>query len=98
VLIDGQLVTVEVIIGAPQQMVVVPQSALIADQEGIYVFVADAGKAVVRRVKVGSEEGTGVVIEQGLGGSELVIVDHLQSVRPGIAVRASPVERPVAGG
>jgi membrane fusion protein (multidrug efflux system) len=97
-LIDGQLVTVEVIIGAPQEQVVVPQSALIADQEGVYLFVAEDGKAVVKRVKVGAEEGTGVVIEQGLAGGELVIVDHLQSVRPGVAVRPSPVERTLAGG
>jgi membrane fusion protein (multidrug efflux system) len=97
-LIDGQLVTVEVIIGTPQQQVVVPQSALIADQEGVYVFAADDGKAVIKRVKVGAEEGTGVVIEQGLVGGELVIVDHLQSVRPGGAVRATPAERPLAGG
>jgi membrane fusion protein, multidrug efflux system len=68
-LIDGQLVTVEVIVGAPQEQVVVPQSALIADQEGVYIFVADGGKAVVKRVKVGAEEGAGVVIEQGLASS-----------------------------
>jgi membrane fusion protein (multidrug efflux system) len=97
-LIDGQLVTAEVIIGAPQEQVVVPQSALLADQEGVYVFVAEDGKAVVKRVKAGAEEGTGVVIAQGLGGGELVIVDHLQSVRPGIAVRASPVEPALTGG
>src|SRR5262249_25696071 len=90
-LIDGQLVTVEVEIGAPQPMVVVPQSALIADQEGVYVFVVENGKAVVRRVKPGGEEGTGVVIDQGLDGGELVIVDHLESVRPGAAVQAKPV-------
>lgn len=97
-LIDGQLVTVEVIIGTPQQQVVVPQSALIADQEGVYVFVADGGKAVIKRVKVGAEEGTGVVIQQGLAGGELVIVDHLQSIRAGIAVRATPVQPALAGG
>jgi membrane fusion protein, multidrug efflux system len=97
-LIDGQLVTVEVIVGAPQEQVVVPQSALIADQEGIYLFVAEDGKAMIKRVKVGGEEGTGVVIEQGLNGGELVIVDHLQSVRPGTAVRPTPVERTLAGG
>jgi len=97
-LIDGQLVTVEVEIGAPVEKVVVPQSALIADQQGVYLFAVEDGKAVMKRVKVGGEEGTGIVIEQGLAGGELVIVDRLQSVRPGIAVQASPVERALAGG
>jgi len=72
---------------------VVPQSALIADQEGLYVFVVDSGKAAVRRVKVGGESGTGVVVESGLNGGELVIVDGLQSIRPGAAVRATPAAR-----
>jgi len=83
VLIDGQLVTVELEIGAPQEKVVVPQAALIADQGGVYVFVVEDGKAVIKRVKPGGASGTGVVIDEGLAGGELVIVDRLQAVRPG---------------
>jgi len=97
-LTDGQLVTVEVIIGEPEEKVVVPQAALIADQEGVYVFVVENGKAVMRRVKPGGEEGTGVVISQGLAGGELVIVQGLQSVRPGAAVIANPLQQAVSGG
>ena len=97
-LIDGQLVTVEVDIGAPQQMVVLPQSALIADQEGVYVFVVENGKAVIKRVKPGGEQGTGIAIDQGLAGGELVIVDHLQSMHPGAAVQATPVAQMITGG
>jgi membrane fusion protein (multidrug efflux system) len=71
--------------------VVVPQAALIADQEGVYVFVVEDGKAVVKRVKTGGESGTGAVIDEGLSGGELVIVDGLQSLRPGAPVRATPL-------
>jgi membrane fusion protein (multidrug efflux system) len=98
VLIDGQLVTVEVEIGAPQEKVVVPQSALIADQGGIYVFVVEDGKAVQRRVKTAGESGTGTVISEGVKPGDLVIVDRLQSVRPGAAVVANPVQQAVGGG
>jgi membrane fusion protein (multidrug efflux system) len=98
ILIDGQLVTVEIEIGAPQEKVVVPQSALIADQGGVYVFVVEDGKAVTRRVKTGGESGTGIVIDEGLKGGELVIVDRLQAVRPGGAVVAQPVQPAVSGG
>jgi membrane fusion protein (multidrug efflux system) len=98
VLIDGQLVTVEIEIGDPQEKVVVPQSALIADQGGVYVFVVEDGKAVTRRVKTGGESGTGVVIDEGLKGGELVIVDRLQAVRPGAVVIATPVQTAVSGG
>ena len=98
ILIDGQLVTVDVEIGKPQQRVVVPQSALIADQGGLYVFVVEDGKAVMRRVKTGSESGTGVVINEGVKAGDLVIVDRLQTVRPGAAVLPTPVQAAVSGG
>jgi len=98
VLIDGQLVSVELEIGTPQEKVVIPQAALIADQAGVYVFVVEDGKAVVKRVKPGGPSGTGVVIDEGLAGGELVIVDRLQAVRPGAPVIASPVQPAISGG
>jgi membrane fusion protein (multidrug efflux system) len=92
-LVDNQLVRVMVEIGTPDEKVVVPQSSLIADQEGTYVFVVEAGKAAVKRVKVGAESGADVVVEQGLSGGEQVIAEGLQGVRPGAAVLATPLKR-----
>ena len=97
-LIDGQLVVVMLQIGAPQQQIVVPQSALLADQEGIYLFVVENGKAVSRRVKPGGASGADVVINEGLSGGEQVIVDRLQAMRPGLPVRPTPAAAPVGGG
>jgi membrane fusion protein (multidrug efflux system) len=90
-LTDGQLVRVNLEIGAAQEKVVVAQAALIADQEGVYVFVVEDGKAVVKRLKVGAESGTDVIVESGLNAGDLVIVQGLQGVRPGAAVRANPL-------
>ncbi len=90
-LIDGQLMRVVLEAGKPEEKIVIPQSALIADQEGVYVFVVEDGKAVVKRVKTGGGEGAGVVIDSGLSGGELVIVEGLQTVRPGVSVRAAPL-------
>jgi membrane fusion protein (multidrug efflux system) len=90
-LIDGQLVRVDLESGRPEEKVVVPQAALITDQEGVYVFVVDDGKASIRRIKTGGESGTGIVVEKGLTGGEQVIVDGLQGVRPGTPVRATPL-------
>lgn len=89
-LIDGQLVSVAVEAGAPQDKVVVPQAALIADQQGVYVFAVEDGKAVVKRIKTGGESGTNIVVDEGLKGGEQIIVEGLQSIRPGQAVQASP--------
>ncbi len=96
-LIDGQLVSVAVEAGEPQEKVVVPQAALIADQEGVYVFVVEDGKAVVKRVKPGGESGANVVIDQGLNGGEQVIVEGIQSTRPGQPVQAAPVPASLKG-
>jgi len=94
ILIDGQLVSVVLEGGQPDERVVVPQAALIADQEGVYVFIVENGKAVVRRVKTGGESGANMVVLEGLKGGEQVIVEGLQSVRPGQDVMATPL--PVA--
>lgn len=91
VLIDGQLVRVGLEVGTPEEKVVIPQAALIADQQGVYVFIVEDGKATVRRIKTGGENGTGVVVNDGLAGGELVIVEGLQSIRPGMAVQPNPL-------
>jgi membrane fusion protein (multidrug efflux system) len=97
-LIDGELVRVNIESGTPDERIVIPQSALIADQEGVYVFIVEDGKAVVKRVKPGGERGANVIIESGLTGGEQVIVEGLQGVRPGIAVRASPLPQALQKG
>jgi len=94
-LIDGQLVRVNLESGKPEEKVVVPQAALIADQGGVYVFVVEDGKAAMKRVKPGVESGADVIIDQGLAGGELVIVEGLQNVRAGAPVRASPMPQPL---
>jgi membrane fusion protein (multidrug efflux system) len=90
-LIDGQFVRVIAEVGHPEEKVVIPQAALLADQQGVYVFLVEDGKAAVRRVKPGAAAGTGVVIEEGLSGGEQIVVQGVQSLRPGLPVRAAPI-------
>ena len=89
-LIDGQLVTVNLESGTPQEQVVVPQAALITDQQGIYVFIVEDGKVAIRRVKTGGANGQGVIVADGLSGGEQVVVEGMQSLRPGMPVKANP--------
>jgi len=96
-LIDGQLVSVAVEVGAPEQKVVVPQAALIADQEGIYVLAVEDGKAVVKRIKPGGEIGPNTVVNDGLKGGEQIIVEGIQSVRPAQPVKAAPLPASLKG-
>lgn len=93
-LIDGALVRVAVQSQQSEEKVLIPQSALIADQQGGYVFAVEDGKAVVKRVKIGSELGAYVVVDQGLVGNEQIVIEGLQNLRPGVPVIASPVKPP----
>jgi membrane fusion protein, multidrug efflux system len=97
-LIDGQLVRVSVEADKPVEKVLVPQSALIVDQQGTYVFVVADGKAVVARVKLGGESGPYAIVDNGLKGGEQVVVQGMESLRPGSPVVASPAQPPLAGG
>jgi len=97
-LIDGQLVRVSVEADKPEEKVLVPQSALIVDQQGPYVFLVVDGKAVVRRVKPGGESGPYAIVDDGLKGGEQVIVQGMESIRPDTPVLASPVPPPLSGG
>jgi membrane fusion protein, multidrug efflux system len=97
-LIDGQLVRVSVEGDKPQEKVLVPQSALIVDQQGPYVFLVADGKAEVRRVKLGGESGPNAIVEDGLKGGEQVVVQGMETLRPGTAVIATPVTSPQSQG
>jgi membrane fusion protein (multidrug efflux system) len=97
-LIDGQLVRVAVEGDKPEEKVLVPQSALIVDQQGPYVFVAVDGKAAIRRVKLGGDSGAYAIVDGGLKGGEQVVVQGLESLREGSAVVATPAQLPKAEG
>lgn len=89
-LVDGQFVNVQVQGDKPDEKIVIPQSALMADQGGTYVMIADDGKAAVRRVKLGGESGPNVAVLDGLKPGDLVIVEGLQGIRPDTPVQPSP--------
>ena len=89
-LIPGGVVSVIVERGAPQQSLVVPQSAVLLDQAGHYVMVVDDAKKVEqRRIATGAEKDRDVIVTQGLKEGELIIVDGVQKVRPGQVVSAT---------
>lgn len=98
ILTDRQLVGVIVEAKEPERKLVVSQSALVLDQQGSYVLlVDDENKVEPRRVELGAQEGTGVVIEKGLAAGDRVIVSGLQKVRPGMTVDPYEASDPASG-
>jgi membrane fusion protein (multidrug efflux system) len=95
ILVDGQFVGVVLQAGTPESAIVVAQSALQVDQQGVYVLISDAeGKAQIRRIQTGAPQGANIAVTQGLKEGELVIVDGAQKVRPGQVVSATPPQSP----
>lgn len=90
-LVDGQLVTAVLEDVEPTEALAVPRAAMLADQEGDYVFVVGKdNKAEKRRVKLGQSTPAFASITSGLNEGESVIVDGIQRVRSGQAVSPGP--------
>jgi membrane fusion protein (multidrug efflux system) len=84
--LPGQYVRVQVYTGE-QQAVVVPQTAMVENDRGRFVWIVDPDrKAQLRKVETGSWVGTDWLVYKGLEQGDRVIVDNLIKLRPGTAV------------
>jgi RND family efflux transporter MFP subunit len=90
-LIPGQYVTVLVTLTQPKLRPLIPQSAVLVNQQGPYTLVVDSeNTANVRPISIGQAVGTMWAVESGLNKGELVIVEGIQKVRPGQPVQINP--------
>jgi membrane fusion protein (multidrug efflux system) len=90
-LIPGQYVNVLVTLTQPKLSPVVPQAAVLVNQQGRYVLVVDSENiANVRPISIGQVVGNMWTVESGLNNGELVIVEGIQKVRPGKPVQINP--------
>jgi len=70
---------------------VLPQTAVMADAGGSYVLIVNSGDKVERRaVRVSGTTDRGVIIAQGLSGSERVVATAGGFLRDGEAVKVAP--------
>ena len=85
-LLPGQFVRVRVIAGT-QQAIVVPQTAVMQNEGGRFVWVAGPdGKAVQRAIRAGNWLGKDWIVLEGLKAGDAVIVDNVVRMRAGAAV------------
>jgi membrane fusion protein (multidrug efflux system) len=75
----------------PVEVLAIPRSAVLSDQQGEYVYVVAAdNKAEQRRIELGQSTSTIASVTSGLSPGEKVIVEGLQKVRPGETVAPGP--------
>lgn len=88
ILVPGQFVTLIVREQDAPRLPVVPQTAVLRDREGPYVYVLGADNTVsMRRVELGTRVATGWAVTKGLSGGDEVVVQGVQRLRDGIKVQ-----------
>jgi membrane fusion protein (multidrug efflux system) len=101
-LIDGEFVQVLVEGLTPIEVLGVPRSAVLSDQQGDYVYTVDAqNKAQQTRVQLGQSTPAIASVVSGLTAGQEVITEGIQRVRPGATVvpgPASPAPTTAGGG
>ena len=97
-LLPGQFVRAQVVAGM-QQAILVPQTAVLQNEQGRYVWVVNAeGKAAQRTVQTGAWLGSDWIITKGLADGDTIIVDNLLKVRPGTPIQSQTPGAAPAGG
>ncbi|MFM9860126.1 efflux RND transporter periplasmic adaptor subunit [Pseudoxanthobacter sp. M-2] len=86
-LLPGGFVTVSVQQDTKQESLVVPIAAVLEDKDGQYVLTVDAqNRAQQTRLTTGAQTGTNYVVTGGLTEGQVIIVEGVQKVRPGMVV------------
>jgi membrane fusion protein (multidrug efflux system) len=88
----GQFARVQVAAQQDPNAIVVPQRAVQDLQGKSYVWIVDAGgHAQQRDVQLGPRVGSDWQVQQGLKAGDVVIVDGVQHLKPGVPVKAAPL-------
>jgi len=94
----GQYVRVVVATRERPNALLLPQRAVQILQDKNYVWIVDsAGTARERDVKMGQQQGSDWVVEEGLAPGDVVVIDGTQKLKSGTPVRAQPLGAPTAG-
>lgn len=89
-LLPGQFVTVVIAEKDPQEFPVVPQTAVLQDREGRYVFVLNDNSTVSqRRIETGPRMQNGWAVTEGLQQGESVVTEGVQRLQDGMTVAAT---------
>ncbi len=97
-LLPGQFVRVRVTTGEKDGVFVVPQTAVVTNDQGKFIYVVNyKNEATLKPIVTGNWVGKDWIILSGLEAGDKVIVDNIIKLRPGAAVSPHPVgEAPAA--
>jgi membrane fusion protein (multidrug efflux system) len=97
----GMFASMELTLQVRDSAIVIPEPALMSNGDNFSVFVVDTNSnAQIRPVEVGVRLAGKAEVTKGLNAGEKVVVEGVQKLRPGSAVKLAPPEAaaPYAGG
>lgn len=88
----GMFLTVKISLNRRDNVVIIPEEAIVPEGNRQYVYVVGAeGKATKTEVKLGTRSPGEVEIRDGLTPESVVVVGGVQKIRDGVLVRANQV-------
>ena len=97
-LVSGMNGTVRVKNRASTESVMIPYKAVTEQLGEFFVYVAnDSNKVSQKKVSLGKQVGTDIIITEGLAQGEKVVVQGVQNLREGAAISTTPPPPPPAG-
>ncbi len=92
-LLPGMFANVRIGSPSEEELITVPEKAVLTDQSRKFVYVVTDGAATYREVKLGDVVSGERIVLSGLEPGDKVIIDNLMKIRPGAKVQAmSPQE------
>lgn len=93
-LLPGLFVRVRIAINKPQPRLMVPDTSVMYDQIGAYLFTVNKNNEVIQtRITTGSREKGMIVVLTGIKSDDSIIVSGIQNATPGGKV--APTEKPL---
>ncbi len=89
-LLPGLFVTVRLHVGTLDRVFLIPQTAVLRDPQGAFVYVLDGNGIVEQKpVQLGDMRGSAWIVSGGLANGDRVIVAGVQKVKPGAPARVA---------
>lgn len=90
ILLPGQITRVKLLLDVRENAIVVPQKAIIIDKGAAFIFVVRPDSICEKRfIELGPEIDNTVIVERGLGPTEVVVVEGYHKLVHGSRVRLS---------
>ena len=97
VLRAGMSTTVRILNSASEKSVIIPYKAITEQLGEFFVYVVgDSNKVSQRKLSLGKQIGTDIIVKDGLKDGEKIVVQGVQNLREGAVITTAPPQQPDA--